>query len=282
MVRIRVGTGCRIGGALHARKKKEQMIRMAMSDAAQDYLKKLGAEEIASLEATDPEFAERWCTFAFDEVVNEDAAQLPDRERFLVLIATLMGCQGIDAFRGIVAGALNFGVTPVEVKEVVYQGTAYLGLGRTLPFVKAVNEVFAERGIELPLPGQATTTFETRLAAGNQVQIDYFGEGMRERWVGDTSGRSHINKWLADNCFGDWYTRNGLSDQDREMITFCFIAAQGGCEPQCTSHANGNMNLGNDKDFLYRVVSQMVPYIGYPRSLNALSCIDKAAAAREA
>ena len=62
------------------------------------------------------------------------------------------------------------------------------------------------------------------------------------------------------------------------MITFCFIAAQGGCEPQLTSHAAGNMNLGNDKDFLYRVVSQILPYIGYPRSLNALACVDKAAA----
>ena len=61
------------------------------------------------------------------------------------------------------------------------------------------------------------------------------------------------------------------------MITFCFLAAQGGCEPQLTSHAKGNMNLGSDKAFLIRVVSQCLPYIGYPRSLNAISCINKAA-----
>lgn len=255
---------------------------MAMSEAAQAYASKVNPGSFGSLAATDPEFVERWGTFAFDEVVNEEAAKLPDRERFLVILATLMGCQGIDAFRVAVGAALNFGVTPVEVKEVVYQGTAYLGIGRTLPFVNAVNDVFAERGIELPLPGQATTTFASRLKDGNQVQIDYFGKGMRESWKHGPAERAHINRWLADNCFGDWYTRTGLSDQDREMITFCFIAAQGGCEPQLTSHAAGNMNLGNDKDFLYRVVSQMVPYIGYPRSLNALSCVDNAAAAREA
>jgi len=52
--------------------------------------------------------------------------------------------------------------------------------------------------------------------------------------------------------------------------------AQGGCEPQLIAHAKGNMNLGNDKDFLVRVVSQCLPYIGYPRSLNAMSCIQKA------
>lgn len=60
------------------------------------------------------------------------------------------------------------------------------------------------------------------------------------------------------------------------MITFCFLAAQGGCEPQLMAHATGNMNLGNDKDFLIRVVSQCLPYIGYPRSLNAITCINKA------
>lgn len=250
---------------------------MAQSDAAAAYLERMNPGATDSLATTDPEFAERFNTFAFGEVVNEEAAKLPDRERFLAILAALMGCQGVDEFRVMVAGALNFGVTPVEVKEVVYQGTAYLGIGRTLPFIRAVNEVLEERGIELPLEGQATTTFETRLAAGNQVQIDYFGEGMRETWLHGPSERAHINKWLADNCFGDYYTRNGLSDRDREMITFCFIAAQGGCEPQLTSHAMGNMNLGNDKDFLYRVVSQCVPYIGYPRSLNALACVDKAA-----
>jgi 4-carboxymuconolactone decarboxylase len=47
------------------------------------------------------------------------------------------------------------------------------------------------------------------------------------------------------------------------MITFCFLAAQGGCEPQLTSHAAGNMKVGNDKAFLIKIISQCLPYIGY-------------------
>lgn len=86
---------------------------------------------------------------------------------------------------------------------------------------------------------------------------------------------SHIEG--AANCFGDYYTRNGLDLKQRELITFCFLMAQGGCEPQLTAHAKGNMNLGNDKDFLIKVVSQCLPYIGYPRSLNAVGCVNKAA-----
>lgn len=168
--------------------------------------------------------------------------------------------------------ALDAGVTPVMAKEIVYQATDYLGFGRVLPFINITNEILEARGVALPLENQATTTLEDRLEKGIQAQVDIFGEHMNEAWKA-----GHINRWLAANCFGDYYTRNGLDLAQREMITFCFIMAQRGCEPQLTAHAKGNMNLGNDKEFLIKVVSQCVPYIGYPRSLNAIACINKAA-----
>lgn len=225
-----------------------------------------------NLYETDPEFMERFEHFAFDEVVNEEGQQLPEETRYIAILATLIGCQGIDEFKIMLPKALDAGLTPVAVKEIVYQSVDYLGIGRTMPFLTSVNEILTERGIQLPLPGQAVTTFEDRLEKGAQTQTDIFGEHMKEAWK-----KGHINRWLAANCFGDYYTRTGLDLAQREMITFCFLAAQGGCEPQLTGHAKGNMNLGNDKEFLIKVVSQCLPYIGYPRSLNAIACINKAA-----
>lgn len=220
---------------------------------------------------TDPEFAERFEHFAFDEVVNEEDQQLEPHTRYLAILATLIGCGGIDAYREILPAALENGVTPVAAKEIVYQSVDYLGYGRMLPFLNVTNEIFTERGIALPLEGQATTTFENRLEKGIETQAEIFGEHMKEAWKA-----GHINRWLAANCFGDYYTRKGLALAERELITFCFIMAQGGCEPQLIGHATGNMNMGNDKEFLIKVVSQCLPYIGYPRSLNALACINKA------
>ena len=226
---------------------------------------------------TDPEFIERFDNFAFDEVINEPGQELDDRTRFMAILATLLGCQGIDEFHAMLPAALNFGVTPVEVKEITYQAVAYLGIGRVFPFLKAVNEILEAQGVKLPLEGQATTTVENRRENGTQAQVDIFGEGMRDFWQSGSEESRHINCWLADNCFGDYYTRTGLDYAQREMITFCFLAAQGGCEPQLTSHAAGNMKVGNDKAFLIRVISQCLPYIGYPRSLNALRCVNEAA-----
>ncbi|MDO4344450.1 MAG: carboxymuconolactone decarboxylase family protein [Eubacteriales bacterium] len=224
------------------------------------------------LYVTDPEFMERFEHFAFEEVPNEEGQQLEEGTRYMAILATLIGCQGADEYRLVLPGALDAGVTPVAVKEIVYQAVDYLGIGRVLPFLNVTNEIFAGRGIALPLEGQCTTTLDNRLEKGAQAQAEIFGEHMKEAWKA-----GHINRWLAANCFGDYYTRTGLDLAQREMITFCFLMAQGGCEPQLTAHAAGNMNLGNDKDFLIQVVSQCLPYIGYPRSLNAISCVNQAA-----
>ena len=231
-------------------------------------------EELAT---TDPEFMERFTHFAFEEVVQEEGKGLPEKTRYMAILATLLGCQGIDAFREMIPMALNHSVTPVETKEIVYQAVDYLGIGRVFPFLKVVNEVFSGEGILLPLESQTTTTLDNRLEQGIQAQVDIFGEGMKEFYKSGPKESSHINRWLAGNCFGDYYTRGGLDYQQREMITFCFLSAQGGCEPQLISHAAANMKLGNDKQFLINVISQCLPYIGYPRSLNALRCVNETA-----
>lgn len=224
------------------------------------------------LHTTDPEFAERFEYFAFTEVPNDESARLDEKTRFMAILAALIGCGGTDAYREMLPKALENGITPIMAKEIVYQATDYLGYGRMLPFLNCTNEIFKERNISQPLPCQATTTLENRLSKGTEAQAEIFGEHMKEAWK---SG--HINRWLAENCFGDYYTRQGLALSERELITFCFLAAQGGCEPQLIAHSKGNMNMGNDREFLIRVISQCLPYIGYPRSLNAISCVENAA-----
>lgn len=220
----------------------------------------------------DPEFARIFENFALNEVINEEGQELPQDIRYTAILAALLGCGGIDAFKEVLPEALEAGLPPVSVKEIIYQATAYLGIGRVLPFITAANEILEARGIALPLEGQQTVTPQNRLEKGAEAQAEIFGEHMKEMWK-----TSHINRWLAANCFGDYYTRDGLDLRQREMITFCFLCGAGGCEPQLTGHAKGNMNLGNDKDFLLRVITQCLPYIGYPRSLNAIACVNKAA-----
>ena len=247
---------------------------MSITEASKRYHERMFPGYHSAFLRTDPEFIERFDNFAFDEVVNSD--DLDDRTRMMAILATLIGSQSIDEYRAMLPAALNFGVTPVEAKEIVYQATAYLGIGRVFPFLHAINDILTSRGIKLPLEGQATTTMDSRMEAGAKAMTEIIGPAMEGFARSGPEQTRHINRWLTDNCFGDYYTRNGLDYRQREMITFCFLAAQGGCEPQLISHAAANMRIGNDQTFLIKVISQCLPFIGYPRSLNALRCVSEA------
>lgn len=244
------------------------------ADAATELLGRMFPDGRRPLAGTDPEFVQFFSTFAFGEVPA--ALDLDDRTRALGWLSTLLGCGGVDDFRMMLPACLNLGLTPVEVKEIVYQANAYLGIGRVLPFLRATNEVFGELGIALPLEPQGTTTPETRCAAGEQAQVDIFGEHMRGFATSGDPRYPKVNEWLSANCFGDYYTRGGLDYQERELVTFCVIAAQGGCDPQLKAHAAGNLAVGNTAEQLFTLVQSNLPFIGYPRTLNAISAINAA------
>ena len=173
--------------------------------------------------------------------------------------------------------AMKDGVDPIAIREAVYQAAAYLGLGRILPFLHTADALMQEHGLSLPLPPQGTTNADDRFEKGLDKQVQLFGEGMRKQQSEAPQPRRNINRWLAANCFGDYYTRNGLNDAQRELVTSCLILAQGGCENQLRGHTAGNLGVGNDAAKLYGAVEQCMPYIGYPRSLNAMNIIDEVA-----
>lgn len=234
-----------------------------------DALFSSGAPDIAR---TDPAFADFFSNFAFGEVPGDVA--IPAEDAALAVQAVLIGAQGLEAFRRMLPVAVASGVKPVEIRETVYQSTAYCGIGRTLPFIEAVDEYGAANGVKWPAE---TADDRDRAERGEAVQVEAFGDHMKGFADSGPELTRHINRWLSANCFGDYYVRPGLDLRRREMVTFCFLMGQGGCEPQLTSHAMGNMHVGNDQAFLVGVVSACLPYIGYPRSLNALRCVASAA-----
>ena len=90
---------------------------------------------------------------------------------------------------------------------------------------------------------------------------------------------SHFQRLLSANCFGDNYTRTGIDLRTRELLTFAMIISLGGCEPQAKGHVAANLNLGDDRQLLLAVVTHLLPFIGYPRTLNALRVINELAPA---
>lgn len=228
---------------------------------------------VSTMQKTDPEFIELFDNFAFDEVIAY--GNLDTKTRVLMILGSTIASHALTEYKVMVGGALNVGATPVEIKEVLYQSVPYVGISKVLDFLHATNEVFLSRGIESPLPGQSTTTPQNRQEKGLALQKEIVGSRIDEMYAQSPPEQLHIQKFLSANCFGDYYTRTGLDIKTRELLTYSMLISLGGAESQVKGHIQANLNVGNDKQTLLTVTTQLLPYIGYPRTLNAISAINE-------
>jgi 4-carboxymuconolactone decarboxylase len=246
---------------------------MAISDPARKNHEELFPNHESTLKVTDPELVEVFYNFAFDEVLRY--GNLDTRTRLIVILGAIIASQALAEYRVMLGGALNVGVTPVELKEIVYQTVPYVGIAKVFDFIHATNEILESRGIQLPLEGQSTTTPETRFEKGLALQKEIFGDTIDKMYQSSPKNQLHIQNFLSANCFGDFVTRNGMDIKTRELLTFSMLLSLGGCEPQLKGHIQGNLNIGNDREVLLSVVTQLIPYVGYPRALNAIRCLNE-------
>jgi len=251
---------------------------MAANDTARRNHDALFTGQVSTWAQTDPELIEYFDNFAFDEVQQQ--GNVDTSTRLMTQLAALIACGALSEFKAMAGAALRSGVTPVQLKEVVYQAVPYVGMGRVVDFIHATNDLLTDRGVQLPVEGQSTTTPETRFDKGLAVQKRIVGDQrVDDMYAAAPDDEQHIQRLLSANCFGDHLTRTGLDLATRELLTFSMLVALGGCDPQVRGHVAGNINVGNDRARLIAVATQLLPFIGYPRTLNALAAIDEIAPA---
>ncbi len=238
---------------------------------------KLFPRHVSTLAVTDPELIEVFDNFAFDEVLAY--GDLDTRTRLMIQLAALIASGALREYRVMVGAALTVRVTPIEIKEIVYQAVPYVGMGKVFDFLHATNEVLTERGVALPLSAQSTTTPETRAKLGLEVQKHIVGEETVEKlYASAPPDEQHIQRLLSANCFGDYLTRTGIDIPNCELLTLSMLVALGGCDQQVKGHVAANLHVGNDRAKLIDVLTQLLPFIGYPRMLNGLRAIDEVTA----
>ena len=89
-----------------------------------------------------------------------------------------------------------------------------------------------------------------------------------------------LGKFIVEFAFGDIYTREGLTTEEREMITLSSLLTAGGCEPQLEVHIGGALNVGISPEKVIETFLQCIPYTGFPKVLNAVFVAKKVFAER--
>lgn len=241
--------------------------------AAERNMQKFWGSTESSLSTTDPDFAAMRDRLIYGEIT--DHGTLNDKQRALITLVVLTSGQTLEDLKTHVDAALRVGVTPVEIKEAMYQCAPYIGFPKTEAALKIVNEAFRAKNIPLPVESQSTVTESSRYADGLRVQKSIFGDGIdKMHQTAPANQLPIVQNYLSAFCFGDVYTRKGLDLKTREILTFSIISALGGCDSQVRSHVQGNAAVGNSKENLIDALAQSLPYIGFPRTLNALACVN--------
>ena len=224
---------------------------------------------------TFPDFEAILSRFIFGEVFYQGSLTIHQRE--LITLVVMTTNQTLPQLRAHLGAALNVGLTPEEIREALYQCAPYIGFPKTLNALAEYHQVLKERNIPLPLEDQKQTSEDDRLEQGLRVQTAIFGDVIRQMRENAPENQKHIQDYLSAFDFGDIYTRGGLDLPTRELLTLCVLSALGGCESQVKSHVQGNLNVGNDKNLMIDALTQCLPYIGFPRTLNALQSINEVA-----
>jgi len=248
----------------------EALTRRARAEATYERL--FGPRDRAAQE-NDPELMEILRGFIFGDVF--DTGELDDQTRELITV-TVLGClQTLPQLRSHTAAALKVGVPPVQIREAIYQLAPFIGFPRTLNAINTVNEAFLDRGITLPLADEGTVSDADRYSRGLAEQAPLYGNEIKDNLADLPHPFDEaLPRFLTEFCFGDFYTRGGLSLAQRELLVLCALATIGDTSAQLGPHGRACLQVGNSKAVVVAALVHCFPYIGFPRAVAAVRAVN--------
>ena len=244
---------------------------MTRTDICKKNYSELFKDEALSTNVDDPEMLAILQKYIFGEVFTVGNLDMKTRE--MITVTSLAVQQTLPQLKAHINAALNAGVTPIELREAIYQCAPFIGFPKTLNALGVLNEVFKERGIKTPLTSTATTKEEERFAKGYAIQNPLYGDEIKKSMSGlpDNMGED-VSKFLTEVCFGDFYTREGLDLKTRELLVISILVTTGNTET-LKSHVEGNLKAGNSKETITSAIIQCLPYVGFPNTLASLRAV---------
>ena len=241
---------------------------MTRTDICKENYKTLFNGEALTNEGNDPEMMNILQKYIFGEVFTVGKLDMKTRE--MITVVSLTTQQTLPQLKSHIHAALNVGVTPIELREAIYQCAPFIGFPKTLNALNILNEVFKERGIKTPLKSTATVKEQERYERGFAIQNPIYGNEIKESISGlpDNMGED-VSIFLTEVCFGDFYTREGLDLKTRELLVISLLVTTGNTSV-LKSHIKGSLKIGNSKETITAAIIQCLPYVGFPNTLAAL------------
>src|SRR4051812_7769917 len=187
---------------------------------------------------------------------------LSPRDRSVVTLAALIGRNQTIALSDHVKLALDQGVKPREISEIITHLAFYSGWANAMAAIALTKDVFAERHIgsdQLPAASPALLT------------LNEAAEADRAKRVGDQFGGIFpgVVQYTTDVLFRDLWLRPDLAPRDRSLVTISALIATGQVA-QLTGHIPIGMNNGLTQPEIAEAITHLAFYVGWPNVFSAM------------
>ncbi|EJT05887.1 carboxymuconolactone decarboxylase family protein [Rhizobium sp. CCGE 510] len=205
--------------------------------------------------------------YAEEDVIGNlwQRPQLSRRDRSIVTLSVLIARNQVIDLEHYVNVALDNGVTPSEVSEIITHLAFYSGWSSAMSAIAVTKNVFTERHIAADqLPAASAQLLPLNKDAEQQRATAV------EKSVGQIS--PGLVLFTADPLFLDLWQRPGLAPRDRSLVTVSSLIASGQ-SAQITYHLNRAMDNGLTAEEAGEVIAQTAFYAGWPNAFSASAVV---------
>jgi 4-carboxymuconolactone decarboxylase len=187
---------------------------------------------------------------------------LSPRDRSVVTLAALIARNQTIEMPFYLGLALDNGVKPHEVSEIITHLAFYAGWANAMSAVTVAKDVFAARNIGAD---------QIPAVSPQLLSLNETAEADRAKRVGDQFGAVFpgMTQYTTDVLFRDLWLRPDLAPRDRSLVTISALIANGQ-GAQLTGHTNIGMNNGLTQSEIAEAITHLAFYVGWPNSFSAM------------
>ncbi len=218
-----------------------------------------------------PGFRQLMTEVEFGGIWARPGLALPDR--MICTLAALGAVQRLPQLRRYVGAALNIGLTPQTIQEVLIQVGIYAGFSASEEALEAAAAVFAERNITIPAQASRDDALEALTARGRELMQQLHGERSTQGYASpDNQVTGALYPAAIRYGYGEIWFRPGL---DRRQRALCAVAGFTALrlEGQAKRFGLSALNVGANRTEVIEAVIQTAPFSGFAPALNALGAL---------
>src|SRR6266481_6431535 len=190
---------------------------------------------------------------------------LASRDRGIVTLSALIARNQTIEMRYYLNLALDNGVKPREISEIITHLAFYSGWGNAMAAVAVAKDVFAQRRIG---------TDQLPAASPRLLPLDQAAEDRRATTVENDVGpiAPGLVRYTRDLLFRDLWLRPDLAPRDRSLVTVSALIAAGQVA-QIPFHLNRAMDNGLTKIQASELLTHLAFYAGWPNAMSAVPVV---------